>query len=252
MGYFDIHTHILPRNDDGSTSSDESVEMLKALYAQGATRVALTPHFKATTDDPDRFFKRAHATTERLLEKIETLSDGDDARRNLPDMYLGAEVAFFNAMSNVTELRDMCLSGTNFLLVEMPFDRWTAAMTDELERLSAEQGITPIIAHIDRYFGCFKDAMLDGMIEKGVKIQINADSVLSFWTRRRALELLKSGKVHFIGSDAHNMGKRAPQLLDAVTEIENRIGREALDAIIKNGDELAQVAVPIFKVERDD
>lgn len=252
MGYFDIHTHILPRNDDGSTSSAESVEMLKALYSQGATRVALTPHFKATTDEPERFFKRAKATTERLLEKLDEVAVDESIRNELPDIYLGAEVAFFNAMSNVSALSDMCLSGTKYLLVEMPFDRWTVAMTDELAALIKKQGITPIMAHIDRYFGCFNDDMLDGMIKNGIKIQLNADSVLSFWTRRRSLELLKSGKVHFIGSDAHNMGKRAPQLLEAVLEIEKRIGKEALDAIIKNGDELARVAVPIFKVERDD
>ena len=61
MGYFDIHTHILPHNDDGSSSTAESVEMLKALYVQGATKVALTPHFKATGDEPERFFKRLRA-----------------------------------------------------------------------------------------------------------------------------------------------------------------------------------------------
>lgn len=251
MGYFDIHTHILPHNDDGSSSTAESVEMLKALYVQGATKVALTPHFKATGDEPERFFKRLRATTARLLEKLNELSGSNESIKNeLPDIYLGAEVAFFNAMSNVSELRDMCLSGTKYLLVEMPFDRWTMAMVGELKELARKQGITPIIAHIDRYFACFKDPMLDQMIKDGFKIQINADAFLSLWTRRRALALMEAGKVHFIGSDAHNMGNRAPRLADAVREIEKRIGREALDKIVANGDELAGVAEPIFKVNR--
>ena len=253
MDYFDIHTHILPHTDDGSSSSAESIEMLLALYAQGVTRVALTPHFKAVDDDPDRFFKRARANTARLLERLKAVSLEDEAiKNNLPDIYLGAEVAFFNAMSNVSAISDMCLSGTKYLLVEMPFDKWTVAMVDELGDLSKNYGITPIIAHIDRYFPCFSEAMLDDMIQRGFKIQINADAFLGFWTRRRALALMEAGKVHFIGSDAHNMGKRAPRLGEAVIEIEKRIGRKSLDAIIKNGEELAAEATPIFKVERDD
>ena len=253
MGYFDIHTHILPHTDDGSSSSAESIEMLLALYAQGVTRVALTPHFKAVQDDPERFFKRTRATTAHFVERLNELFLNDaDAKYNLPDIYLGAEVAFFNAMSNVSAISDMCLSGTKYLLVEMPFDKWTVAMVDELDDLSKNYGITPIIAHIDRYFPCFSEAMLDDMIQRGFKIQINADAFLGFWTRRRALTLMEAGKVHFIGSDAHNMGKRAPCIGDAVVEIEKRIGRKSLDAIIKNGEELAAEATPIFKVERDD
>ena len=251
--FFDIHTHILPHNDDGSSSSGESIEMLRALYLQGATRIVLTPHFKAKGDEPDRFFKRRSATTGRLLEKInDQLQSGELTADSTPEIYLGAEVAFFNAMSNVEELGGMCISGTKHLLVEMPFDRWTVAMLDELQELQRKQGITPIIAHIDRYFGCFNDTMLDRMIENGIKIQINADAFLSFWYRRRALELLTSGKVHFIGSDAHNMGKRAPCLGEAVQEIERRIGAEALNVVIENGDKLAAMATPIFKGQKND
>lgn len=248
MEFFDIHTHILPHNDDGSSSTGESIEMLRALFLQGATRVALTPHFKAKGDEPERFFRRRRATAERLIEKInEQIQGGELQADSIPDIYFGAEVAFFNAMSNVDALEDMCISGTKFMLVEMPFERWTVSMLDELRELYEKRGITPIIAHIDRYFGCYNEAILKGMIDGGIKVQINADAFLSFWYRRRALELLVSGKVHFIGSDAHNMGKRAPCLGAAVSEMEKRIGTTALDEIVKNGNELAAVATPIFK-----
>ena len=40
----DIHTHILPEVDDGSTSFSESVEMLKACVKDGIKTVVLTPH----------------------------------------------------------------------------------------------------------------------------------------------------------------------------------------------------------------
>ena len=247
-GYFDIHTHILPHNDDGSSSSAESVDMLKALYAQGVTRVAATPHFKATGDEPQRFLKRRNSSVARLESRIRELCAEDETlAAALPDIYIGAEVAFFNAMSNVLELSDMCLSGTKFLLVEMPFEKWSVAMIDELSELMNKQGIIPIIAHIDRYFGYFNDTMLDKMIENGVKVQVNADAFLSIWTRRRALELLSSGKVHFLGSDAHNMDKRAPRIDEAVREIEKRLGSAALDIVKENSEELAALSTPMLK-----
>lgn len=249
-GFFDIHTHILPHNDDGSSSSAESIEMLQALYSQGVNSVALTPHFKATGDEPKRFFRRRSGSASRLLERIAEVKN-NDASVNIPDIYLGAEVAFFSAMSNVDTLSQMCISGTKYLLVEMPFEKWSVAMLEELYALSSKQDITPIIAHVDRYFGYFKDDMLDHMIANGVKIQINADSFLSFWNRRRALGLLSSGKVHFIGSDTHNMGLRAPNIDKAVAEIEKKLGKDALKALIENGNELAASATPIFKAKAD-
>lgn len=250
-GFFDLHTHILPHNDDGSSSSAESLEMLQALYSQGVTRVVATPHFKAAGDEPDRFFKRRSGSASRLLERIAELAERDaSACKKIPDIYLGAEVAFFSAMSNVDELSKMCISGTKYLLVEMPFEKWSMSMLEELYALSTRQNITPIIAHVDRYFGYLRDDMLDDMIANGVKIQINTDSFLSFWNRRRALGLLSSGRVHFLGSDTHNMAERAPNIDKAVAEIEKKLGKDALKGIIKNGNELANIAKPIFSREQ--
>ena len=43
----DFHSHILPGMDDGSKSTQESLEMLDMLRAQGVDTVAATPHFYA-------------------------------------------------------------------------------------------------------------------------------------------------------------------------------------------------------------
>ena len=52
---FDMHTHILPRMDEGSTSSKMSVEMLASLWKMGVRDVALTTHFYARSDEPVNF-----------------------------------------------------------------------------------------------------------------------------------------------------------------------------------------------------
>ena len=41
----DIHTHILPGLDDGSSSIEESEKMLCMLSEQGVDTVVATPHF---------------------------------------------------------------------------------------------------------------------------------------------------------------------------------------------------------------
>ena len=43
----DFHSHILPKIDDGSKSSDESIEILLAERQQGVSDIIATPHFYA-------------------------------------------------------------------------------------------------------------------------------------------------------------------------------------------------------------
>ena len=41
----DIHSHILPKMDDGSSSVEESLNLLRTSAEQGITEIAATPHF---------------------------------------------------------------------------------------------------------------------------------------------------------------------------------------------------------------
>lgn len=243
---FDMHTHILPCMDDGSSSSKMSMEMLASLWQMGVRDVALTPHFYARSDEPDSFLYNRDKTAEHLASRISEQIQSCDDTVQIPRLYLGAEVAFFNAMSNVEAMRKMCLSGTDLLLVEMPFERWTEAMGRELYELIRKQNVTPVLAHVDRYYSYFKDEMLDEMIANGIKIQINAEGFTSLFSRRRSLDLLKRGKIHFMGSDCHNMSSRAPNIDSAIFEIEKRLGEEGLFGIYDNSRELAERAVPIY------
>ena len=52
----DVHSHILPKLDDGASTGKMSVEMLRAAVQQGVKRVIATPHYSAffPNTDPDR------------------------------------------------------------------------------------------------------------------------------------------------------------------------------------------------------
>jgi len=54
----DFHSHILPKLDDGSSSSDESCKLLRCLATQGVESVVATPHFYADNESVERFLAR--------------------------------------------------------------------------------------------------------------------------------------------------------------------------------------------------
>ncbi len=206
----------------------------------GAFGVILTPHFYARRDEPADFLASREQTAEHLVKRIGENADGEE----LPRLHLGAEVEYFNAMSICAYLEQMCIGGTKYLLCEMPFYRWTGAMIDELRIIKKKRGITPIIAHIERYFSFFKTSMLDEMIAEGFVIQSNAEAFIGFG-RGRVLKLLSEGKIHLLGSDCHNMEKRAPNIAAALDVIEKKLGAKAAEKLCRKSVEMFEGAEAI-------
>lgn len=223
----DFHSHILPGIDDGSGSVDESVELLRLEAAQQVERIVLTPHFYAHHDSPDRFLKRR----ERAMEELR----GATAGQRLPALYLGAEVSYFRGMSSSDALRELTIGGTNHILVEMPMGRWTGEMYRELGDISYRQGLTPIVAHIDRYIAPFAaHGIPERLAELPVLVQANGTFFLKRTTSHMAMRLLKDGLIHVIGSDCHNLTDRTPNLGSVRKAVERRLGEGALGWIRRN------------------
>lgn len=216
----DFHSHILPGVDDGSKSPEQTQQMLKASWAQGVERIVATPHFYADETVPETFLeKRRHAFAQL---------DDDSAAR----ISLGAEVAYFDNMSRSEALQQMQIDHTGLILVEMPFAPWTDRIVEDVCQLVDRQGLTPVLAHVDRYreksqFPRYRDMLLGS----GALFQCNADAFLRFRTRSWALKQLKLGCLHFLGSDCHNMTSRAPQLGEAAQVIAKKLGGFVLEDI---------------------
>ena len=106
----DFHTHILPKIDDGSRSTDMSLEMLHRIRAGGTDVIVATPHFYGNREDVSSFLSRRAKSYEELSEQL----DGA-----VPHIILGAEVAFYSGLLSV-DYSKLCIAGTNTLLLEMP------------------------------------------------------------------------------------------------------------------------------------
>lgn len=221
----DFHSHILPGVDDGSRSVNESLKMLSLEAAQGIRRVIATPHFYANHDTPERFLKRREAAWSHLREAVEGFS-------GLPEIVLGAEVYYFPGMSESDVLRALTIGGSSFLLLEMPHGPWSQSMYREMEAIYVRQGITPVIAHVDRYISPFRtQGIPQRLAELPVLVQANADFFLNRYTAGMALRMLRRENIHLLGSDCHDLTSRKPNLGEAVEQIEKRLGKHVVSRV---------------------
>jgi protein-tyrosine phosphatase len=211
----DFHAHILPAMDDGSRSPEESIKMLKQLRLKGVERVVATPHFYPKQEDPDCFLKRRAESCLMLSSAIKfaELSDGE-----IPEICIGAEVAYYSGMSLSRRIKELCIKGTNVMLLEMPFCKWTDSVVGEVCKMQREMGIQIVLAHVDRYFNFFDKATLFQLKTNRVMLQVNSDPFLRFFSGRRVLKLVQMARVDVLGSDMHNLESR-PANIDAAMRV---------------------------------
>lgn len=224
----DFHSHILPGIDDGSRSLDESIEMLRMEAEQGIRKIVATPHFYPQHMSPERFLEKRKRAEEKLRNELQKCTD-------MPEFAVGAEVYFFHGISNSDVITELTIAGKGCILLEMPESPWTENMYKEIEGIQRNYGITPIIAHVERYFRPFRTYGIPEKLAKmPVMVQSNANFFLRSNTRKMALRMLKQGKIHLIGSDCHNLSSRAPNLGDAIHVIEQNLGWDAVNWIESN------------------
>ena len=225
----DFHSHFLPGMDDGSRSVAESINMLKALQKQNIDIAVATPHFYLDMDSVSSFLKRREESHAKLKSTSGT-------EKSLPEIVLGSEVEFFNDLYALDELESLCIANSNYILIEMPFDKWTKRTYDGVHSLTSRRGLIPIIAHLDRYIDIQKDfKRIEQLVELNVIVQINSSFVNGLFTRRKALSLFENGFAHLLGSDCHNMTTRPPTIGEAYDKIESRLGSDFVKKIDQTG-----------------
>ncbi len=201
----DIHTHVLPRFDDGAKDMDTAVTMMKSSLQQGVGTVVLTPHYYGKRFSPAQFLKQREDAFERLKPYIpEGLT-----------VLQGTEVHFTGInLPPYEELCKLAIEGTKYILLEFPFTTaWTGMLTDRLADFINETGYTPIIAHVERYVEVVQEPrIVTDLVQMGCLIQVNAHSFIEKKTKHLTRALLKRGLVHCIGTDAHDMEERTPDM----------------------------------------
>jgi protein-tyrosine phosphatase len=214
----DIHTHILPGMDDGSRNVEESLRLLEMERAQGIDQVVLTPHFYRDKEGAEHFLKRRALAFEKLQA---ALPEGS------PKLYLGAEVLWFSSLAQYEHLDKLCMGGGSHFLLELPFERWSSRLVDKIYDLTCTTGLTPVLAHVERYVPLQSSSQINELISLGLPMQMNADSLLKFWGRGKLINMLEQGR-WYIASDCHSTDKRPPRIADALKCLEHKFDKETL------------------------
>ena len=219
--YIDIHSHILPQLDDGAEDFEMSMKMLHIAEQSGICQIIMTPHNKPMHHNA------SPETIQSVIQKLEKEISGSKMQIRL---YAGNEIYYRSDILELLEEGRACtMAGSSYVLVEFnPMDDFEHIRRGLYKVLSG--GYRPIIAHIERYRNvCAKEERVEELIEMGCYVQVNAGSIMGQYglgTKGFAKRLLKEGMVHFVATDAHDLGKRAPYLSDCADYIRKKYGED--------------------------
>lgn len=223
----DIHTHILPGIDDGSKSVLETTKMLETMKGFGVDKVVATPHFYGEINTIENFLDSRRASYESIKDIV---PEG-------MEIILGAEV-FLDYELHKKDVRKLVIGDTDYLLLEMPYRRWEPWVYDEIFKISVTHNLEIIIAHLDRYIDIVNSDNIKKLLKMGLKYQVNIDNLGGFMRKSNAVNLMRSGRIHFVGSDCHNTQNRPPCMGKAVNKIKSKFGDEYVEYYMSNAEKM--------------
>ena len=237
----DIHTHITPNVDDGSSSIEMSLEMLRSEVAQGCTKVFLTPHSFAF--ETKRF--------DSVYAKIKKVQESLTAEGIPLQVYPGCEIytnrhKMGEILQNLQSGKIPSMNGTRYVMAE--FSVYKGVIEDAVYCLNRylEDNWIPIIAHAERYCRTFASVEnICRLKEMGCLVQANyydVDEEPNEEIRTCAQELLRAELVDMMGSDAHRINHRPPKLVRGTRYIrENCRDEYAEDILWRNAEKYLKV-----------
>ena len=206
-GFIDFHNHLLPCIDDGSKSIDQSLEMIKIYNDLGIEKVIASPHI----------FKDLYPNTPKTIKKSFDDLNSSILDQNTKVLGFGAEYMvdefFIKELDKKSELLS-CFH--NNVLIEIPFFGELTLLKEALFKLQ-NLGYFPILAHPERYHLIKSTEIIQELIGRGAKMQLNALSLTGLYgkeVQKKSKKFLKLGLYNFIGTDAHS-----PHQLNKLKEI---------------------------------
>lgn len=222
----DFHTHILPDFDDGPADCRTASQMLVKLYEQGVTHVVSTSHFYRYEESIADFLQRRNRAFSSLTEYLHS-----EHIAHIPEIIMGSEVYFTTALIDDPDLEKLCISGTDYILIELPYTQITSNVVDSFRSLALCGRVRPVLAHLERYAAYASEDTLFELLDIA-PAQINCDSILSAPSCRLTARLLKSGGIAAIGSDTHNLSSRAPRFAEARKKLSRKLGANVFSALM--------------------
>lgn len=221
----DLHCHILAGVDDGAKTIEDSLNMARLAVEQGITHVLATPHHK------NRNWNNEKEKVVKLVKELQ--KEIDD--HNIPlTIFPGQEVRIYGEiLQDIKEDKILFIDEQRqYLLIEFP----TSNIPTYTERLFYDllsEGITPIVVHPERNREILEHPnRLKTLIDKGALAQLTAASYTGGFGKqiqKLSEQLVEANLVHFIASDAHNIGNRAFHMEEASDKLRKEFGKSKVN-----------------------
>ena len=195
----DIHSHLIPEVDDGSSSMEESLDLIRNMSELGYQKIITTPHVM------NDFYPN---TTEDIRSRLKRLKAHVDAAGIDMEVEAAAEYYLDEHMMKMLEDKSELLTfGDNYLLFETSFLNEPAYLREGIFQIISN-GMKPVMAHPERYvFVQNRPEMLEDLVDRGLLLQLNTISLSGYYSKgaKKLAELLIDEKlISFLGTDCHN------------------------------------------------
>ena len=222
----DIHSHILPGIDDGSSDIEETITMVKEAYKSGFTKIISTSHY----------YLRHYEVNESI--RIECINEINNRLKEIGcdmQVFPGSEIYFTNDIINLlADHEASSMNSSRYVLFETSFIEQPDNFIDVVYSLLSNNYI-PILAHPERYKYVQKDPnILLELLELGVLLQSNYGSIIGQYEKeaqKTVKLLLKNNFIHFLGSDAHRKDTTYPYIPRVIEELEDIISERKIEEL---------------------
>ena len=220
----DFHNHVLPNIDDGPKTIDVCIDMLKNAESQGIKTIINTVHYQhPKMDGKNTNYNYINQVRKNVLKiaKEKGLSI---------NIEISSEVYYDKNLLEI--IQDPITTFNNYMLVEFNPTITPINFLDTFFELRIK-GITPILAHPERYRFIQNDiSELDKIKKLDVIFQLDAGSFLGHFgkkTNQIAMKIFRKGFCDLIGSDAHNNRNRN----FCLSETYNLLKKTDKDSVLK-------------------
>lgn len=239
---FDVHCHILPGVDDGSSSMEESLKLAKEAEKQGIVATLVTPHHM----DGEYVNHKSDVIAKTKIFQKEIDNHGINLK-----VFPSQEVHINGDLLNEIDNDDILFAddSNRYLMLELPHSgvpEYTEKMLYELE----VRGITPVIVHPERNHGFQENHdLLYSFVEQGAATQLTASSYLGVFGNKVenfTKEIIAANLGTTFGSDTHNFKGRRYRMKDAYAKLEREFGEKYVSRYeynarsIINGEDIVQ------------
>ena len=197
----DMHCHLLPGVDDGSSNIGETINCLKTLFSVGFKKVYFTPHFQAHYPNNEDDIKHRFAELKKAIANEDT--------NNMPEVAeVAGEYRFDDKFARIPGTDNVLTLPGKRLLCEFSLHFNDFAPLPLFEEY-IKMGYKLILAHPERYpYLNIHSEQIMKMKQMGIAFQVNILSLNGFYgesAMKKGFEYIEHGMSEYLGTDTHNM-----------------------------------------------